>query len=205
MRSDLDIDTQVKASGATWIDRQLVAREPASLGGGGFGAEVQSAMTARADHLIQQGLARRQGQQIVYARSLLDTLRERELDAAGAKLAAETGTPFQKAASGDYIAGAYRQRLVLSSGRFAMIDDGLGFRLVPWSPSLETKSRQARLRSRTCRRRGRLELRPQAGSRLVSTRGPCPEDQYFFAPLRRLAIAVRLPLNADEQAIFLTP
>jgi hypothetical protein len=47
------------------------------LGGGGFGAEVQSAMTARADHLIQQGLARRQGQQIVYARSLLDTLRER--------------------------------------------------------------------------------------------------------------------------------
>ena len=137
VRSDLDIDTQVKASGATWIDRQLVARELASLGGGGFGAEVQSAMTARADHLIQQGLARRQGQQIVYARSLLDTLRERELDAAGAKLAAETGTPFQKAASGDYIAGAYRQRLVLSSGRFAMIDDGLGFRLVPWSPSLE--------------------------------------------------------------------
>jgi type IV secretory pathway VirD2 relaxase len=137
VRSDLDIDTQVKASGATWIDRQLVAREPASLGGGGFGAEVQSAMTARADHLIQQGLARRQGQQIVYARSLLDTLRERELDGAGAKLAAETGTPFQKAASGDYIAGAYRQRLVLSSGRFAMIDDGLGFRLVPWSPSLE--------------------------------------------------------------------
>jgi len=137
VRSDLDIDTQVKASGATWIDRQLVARELASLGGGGFGAEVQSAMTARADHLIQQGLARRQGQQIVYARSLLDTLRERELDAAGAKLAAETGTPFQKAASGDYITGAYRQRLVLSSGRFAMIDDGLGFRLVPWSPSLE--------------------------------------------------------------------
>ena len=41
VRSDLDIDTQVKASGATWIDRQLVAREPASLGGGGFGAEVQ--------------------------------------------------------------------------------------------------------------------------------------------------------------------
>ena len=25
----------------------------------------------------------------------------------------------------------------LASGRFAMIDDGLGFQLVPWSPSLE--------------------------------------------------------------------
>lgn len=137
VRSDLDIDTQVKASGATWIDRQLIAREPASLGGGGFGVEVQAAMTARADYLIEQGLARRQGQQVIYARNLLDTLRRRELDAIGEKLAAEAGTPFQKASSGDYVAGIYRQRLMLSSGRFAMIDNGLGFQLVPWSPSLE--------------------------------------------------------------------
>jgi type IV secretory pathway VirD2 relaxase len=137
VRSDLDIDAQVKASGATWIDRQLIAREPAPLGGGGFGAAMKSAMTARADHLIEQGLARRQGQQVIYARNLLDTLRRRELDAAGAKLSAEMGMPFNKAASGEYVAGVYRQRLMLSSGRFAMIDDGLGFRLVPWSPSLE--------------------------------------------------------------------
>ncbi|MGH6764481.1 MAG: relaxase/mobilization nuclease domain-containing protein [Bradyrhizobium sp.] len=137
VRSDLDIDAQVKASGATWIDRQLIAREPEFLGGGGFGADVQTAMTARADHLIEQGLARRQGQQVIYARNLLDTLRRRELDATAEKLAAETGTPFQKAASGEYVAGVYRQRLMLSSGRFAMIDDGLGFQLVPWSPSLE--------------------------------------------------------------------
>jgi type IV secretory pathway VirD2 relaxase len=137
VRSDLDIDAQVKASGATWIDRQLIAREPAFLGGGGFGADVQTAMTARADHLIEQGLARRQGQQVIYARNLLDTLRRRELDATAEKLAAETGTPFQKAASGEYVTGVYRQRLMLSSGRFAMIDDGLGFQLVPWSPSLE--------------------------------------------------------------------
>ena len=127
----------MKASGATWIDRQLISREPSALGGGGFGAEVQSAMTARTDHLIEQGLARRQGQQVIYARNLLDTLRRRELDAIGEKLAAETGTPLQKAASGEYVAGTYRQRLMLSSGRFAMIDDGLGFQLVPWSPSLE--------------------------------------------------------------------
>ncbi|WP_145987112.1 DUF3363 domain-containing protein, partial [Bradyrhizobium sp. UASWS1016] len=35
------------------------------------------------------------------------------------------------------VAGTYRQRLALASGRFAMLDDGLGFQLVPWSPSLE--------------------------------------------------------------------
>jgi hypothetical protein len=27
--------------------------------------------------------------------------------------------------------------VTLASGRFAMIDDGLGFRLVPWQPALE--------------------------------------------------------------------
>ncbi|WP_164163060.1 DUF3363 domain-containing protein, partial [Stenotrophomonas maltophilia] len=33
--------------------------------------------------------------------------------------------------------GTYRQRLTLASGRFAMIDDGLGFQLVPWRPALD--------------------------------------------------------------------
>ena len=137
VRSDLDLDAQVKASGATWIDRQLVARDPTPLGSGGFGAEVRAAMESRAEHLIEQGLARRQGQQVIYTRNLLETLRRKELDSIGEKLTAEMGMPFRKSATGDYVAGLYRQRLMLASGRFAMIDDGLGFQLVPWSPSLE--------------------------------------------------------------------
>ncbi len=39
-RSDLGIEGQVSAPGATWIDRQLLAKESA-LSGGGFGAEVR--------------------------------------------------------------------------------------------------------------------------------------------------------------------
>jgi hypothetical protein len=35
------------------------------------------------------------------------------------------------------VAGTYRQRLSLTSGRFAMIDNGLGFALVPWAPALD--------------------------------------------------------------------
>jgi hypothetical protein len=38
---------------------------------------------------------------------------------------------------GKRVVGVYRQRVILSSGRFAMIDDGLGFQLVPWRPALE--------------------------------------------------------------------
>jgi type IV secretory pathway VirD2 relaxase len=142
VRSDLDIDRQITASGATWLDRQAIAREPAALSGGGFGAEVREALDRRAEHLVEQGLAERQGQRIVFSRNLTDTLRGRELEALGAKLAAETGQPFNRAGSGEYVAGTYRQRLTLASGRFALIDTmsgdaGLGFQLVPWTPSLE--------------------------------------------------------------------
>jgi len=137
VRSDLDLQGQISASGATWLDRQAVARERIDVSSGGFGAEVREAMDRRAERLLQEGLAERQGRRIVFTRNLIDTLRRRELDALDGKLAVETGLPFNRAAGGDYISGTYRQRLALASGRFAMIDDGLGFQLVPWSPSLE--------------------------------------------------------------------
>jgi type IV secretory pathway VirD2 relaxase len=137
VRSDLDIDRQITASGATWLDRQNIAREPVALSDGGFGAEVRHAMERRAEHLVEQGLAERSGHRVTFTRNLIDTLRNRELEAIGEKLAAETGQAFNRAASGEYVAGAYCQRFTLASGRFAMIEDGLGFQLVPWRPSLE--------------------------------------------------------------------
>jgi type IV secretory pathway VirD2 relaxase len=137
VRSDLAIADQITTSGATWLDRQNIAREPAALSDGGFGAEVRQAMERRAEHLIEQGFAERHGQRITFSRNLIDTLRNREVEALGEKLAAKTGLPFNRASSGEFVAGAYRQRLVLASGRFAMLDDGLGFQLVPWTPSLE--------------------------------------------------------------------
>src|SRR3546814_6202924 len=96
-------------------------------------------MAARADHLAQEGFVRRQGQRFVLQRDLLSTLSRRGLDAAAARLSADTGLPYLKSAAGEHVTGVYRQRLTLTSGRFAMIDYGLGFQLVPWSPPLEKK------------------------------------------------------------------
>lgn len=137
VRSDIDIAAQVEAPGATWLDRRNLSGDGSDLGGG-FGAEVARAMEARAEHLADAGLARRQGQRILFARNLLDTLRRRELDTTAERLSAETGLPYTPQKSGEYVMGTVRQRLTLASGRYAMIDDGLGFSLVPWSPSLDT-------------------------------------------------------------------
>jgi type IV secretory pathway VirD2 relaxase len=135
-RSDMTIEAQVTAPGATWIDRQLLAKE-ATLSGSGFGAEVREAMDRRIEHHAGEGLARRQGQRVIFARDLLDTLRKRDLTAAAARISAETGLAYRPPVEGEHVAGVYRQRLTLSSGRFAMIDNGLGFQLVPWRPALE--------------------------------------------------------------------
>ena len=136
VRSDLTVEAQAIAPGATWIDRQLLARDPA-LSSAGFGADVRAAMKARANHLVEEGLAKRQGQRVIFARDLLATLRRRELDETATKLATETGLTHHSVVEGEQVSGVYRQRITLSSGRFAMIDDGLGFQLVPWRPALE--------------------------------------------------------------------
>jgi hypothetical protein len=138
VRSDLSIEAQVPANGATWLDRQLLTKEPA-LSHGGFGAEVREAMMQRIDHLAEMGLAQRKGQSVSFTPDLLATLRRRELDGAAAKLVTETGLAHHPSADGGHVTGIYRQRVILASGRFAMIDDGLGFQLVPWRPVLEQR------------------------------------------------------------------
>lgn len=135
VRSDFTLEEQATAPGATWIDRQLLAQETA--GGAGFGAELRGAMDRRIQHLTGEGLARRQGQRIIFARDLLNTLRRRELDTAAAKIAADTCLVYRSSPEGEHVAGIYRQRLMLTAGRIAMIDDGLGFQLVPWRPALD--------------------------------------------------------------------
>jgi type IV secretory pathway VirD2 relaxase len=136
VRSDLTLTAQITASGATWLDRQLLGND-ARLANAGFGADLQDAMAARVDHLVQEGLARRQGARIVFAPDLLNTLRQRELDDAAQRISAKSGLPYRPAQDGQTVSGIYRERIALASGRFAMIDNGPGFQLVPWRPALE--------------------------------------------------------------------
>jgi type IV secretory pathway VirD2 relaxase len=137
VRSEFRLDQQVAAEGATWLDRRLVARDGTEPSRAGFGAEVRQALDQRIDRLAGWGLARRDGDKITIGRNLVGALRGRELDAVGQLLASETGLAHLPVAMGDRVAGNYSRRLSLASGRFAMIDNGLGFQLVPWIPSLE--------------------------------------------------------------------
>lgn len=136
VRSDLPLDKQVTARGATWLDRQLLARDFAPPRQG-FGAEVREAMAAREAHLVAEGLATHRSGRAALAPNLIETLRAADLREASARIAERTGLMPGQATPGATVAGTYRERVTLASGRFAMIDDGLGFQLVPWRPALD--------------------------------------------------------------------
>ncbi|CAN5225793.1 VirD2 family relaxase/mobilization nuclease [soil metagenome] len=138
-RSDVDLAVQIKATGATWLDRQMVARDPQVLAQAGFGLDARAALEQRRAHLETLGLASRQGGALKPAGNLIATLRAQELARVADNIRAETGATFVEAGKGDMVAGLYSRRLDLVSGRFAMIEDGLGFQFVPWTRSLDAK------------------------------------------------------------------
>ena len=78
------------------------------------------------------------------ARNLLATLRGRERAQAAKDIAAETGLEHRPVADGQRVAGVYRRSVMLASGRYAMLDDGMGFSLVPWKPVIEQAGAAAR-------------------------------------------------------------
>ena len=138
LKSHLPIERQARVIGATWLDQQLIGGG-SGLGNLGFGGEAKQAMLQRADFLAEQGLAERRGQRVFLARNLLTVMRNREVAQAGKDIAAETGLEHRPAADGQRVAGIYRRSVMLASGRYAMLDDGMGFSLVPWKPVIEQR------------------------------------------------------------------
>src|SRR3546814_17258443 len=91
----------------------------------GFGGEVQDTLRQRTDFLVEQGLAERRGQRLILARNLLATLRSRELAKTTRDIAAETGLAHRPVSDGQRVVGIYRRSVLLASGRYAMLDDGM--------------------------------------------------------------------------------
>ena len=141
LRSHLPIERQTRVIGATWLDQQLIGGGK-GIGDNGFGGDAQEALRQRSDFLVEQGLAERRGQRVILSRNLLGTLRSRDIEATAKAIATETGLVHRNTADGERVSGIYRRSVMLASGRFAMLDDGLGFSLVPWKPVIEQRMGQ---------------------------------------------------------------
>jgi type IV secretory pathway VirD2 relaxase len=136
----LDLQAQVGSDGETWLDRELVSRSRTPLADAGFGRDVADAMARRKQALVDMGHATRLPDGGIRAPAdLLSRLERAEVTRVGRTMAAERGLTFQQTEPGEYVSGKLIGSTQLASGRFAMIDDGLGFSLVPWQPALDKR------------------------------------------------------------------
>jgi hypothetical protein len=69
----------------------------------------------------------------------LAKLRDRDIEATANAIAVETGLAYRPLSDGNAASGVYRRSVLLASGRFAMLEDGLGLSLVPWRPVIERR------------------------------------------------------------------
>ncbi len=135
-----DLDRQIGSDGATWLDRELVSANRTPLTQAGFGSDVCQALERRKDSLVEQDLASRTPDGGVRApKDLLSRLEQRELARVGPEMAKARGLTFKPAEAGNYVSGTLVGVTNLGSGKYAMIDDGLGFSLVPWHSVLEQR------------------------------------------------------------------
>ena len=138
--SPTGLDSQIGHDGATWLDRELASPSRPKLANTGFGREVTGAMERRRQSLVNMGYAARlEDGRIRVSKDFIANLERTEVTRVGKAMAAERGLTFTAAKTGEYVSGTLVGSTQLASGRFAMIDDGIGFQLVPWQPLLDKR------------------------------------------------------------------
>jgi hypothetical protein len=138
--TSIDVKGRISKAGdpATWLDRELLSRQRAVLADEGFGQEVKAVLEKRKQVLVDRGHVTDLGAGRIRApKDMIPRLEVADIERAGKALAAERGLEWRPAVPGNYVSGKLAGSVQLSSSRFAMIDDGLGFSLVPWRPALE--------------------------------------------------------------------
>jgi type IV secretory pathway VirD2 relaxase len=138
--SPTGLDKQIGHDGATWLDRELASPSRTKLANTGFGREVTEAIERRKQSLMNMGhVVRLEDGRIGVSKDLINNLERTEVTRVGKAMAAERGLTFTAAKAGEYVSGTLIGSAQLTSGRFAMIDDGIGFQLVPWQPVLDKR------------------------------------------------------------------
>lgn len=137
--SAFDLEAQIGSDGATWLDRRLVAgisREGDRVEAG-FGGEVGDALARRQKALLDRGDGSLTPEGMVrYRRNLLATLEGREVERVGQVMAEKRGKLWRPLDRFETIQGTMKGPVDLASGRFAVLESGHEFSLVPWRPEI---------------------------------------------------------------------
>ncbi|MEL6728526.1 MAG: DUF3363 domain-containing protein [Pseudomonadota bacterium] len=129
-------ETQVRAFGETWLDQQLAGQAVEPIGGAGLGGDVRTAMDERMKRHFQRGIVSdRDAKELTDEH--LQLLQKEGMLHASLDIAKETGLTYRAVEPGDRIEGTFKRIHQTAHAKFAVIDRGREFSLVPWKRDLE--------------------------------------------------------------------
>jgi len=138
--SSLDLESQIDANGATWLDREMTSSNRTPIVRAGFGAEVDRAMKQRREALVEMGHARRTPDNVIRAPGdLVSRLERNEIERVGKSMAANKHAPFKMKTEGERVSGVFTGSADLVSGKYAVIENAHEFTLVPWRPVMDER------------------------------------------------------------------
>ena len=136
---------QVEAQGETWLDRQLTGVANVPLSEAGLGGEVRSAMAQRMTIHKDCGLVSDPSAKTL-TRAQLRTLQELSLTHAASEVEKQTGLSHRHLKPGQEIEGTFKHTYQNPNVKFAIVERGHEFSLVPWKASLERmRNRQVQI------------------------------------------------------------
>ncbi|MEQ9586757.1 MAG: DUF3363 domain-containing protein [Parvibaculaceae bacterium] len=131
-----DFDHQVRACGETWLDQHLAGTAPEPLSEAGLGGEVRAAMTKRMAVLYERGLVHDQLATSL-TRDQIKQLQQDGLTHAAGEVERQTGLTYTPLKAGASLQGTFEQTYTSPTEKYAIIEHGHQFALVPWSRELE--------------------------------------------------------------------
>lgn len=129
-------ESQVRAFGETWLDQQLAGQAIEPLGSAGLGGDVRSAMDERMKRHFQRGIVNDRDAKELNDNHLKALQKEGMLHAS-LDISKETGLTYRPIQPGDRIEGTFVRVHQTEHAKFAVIDRGREFSLVPWKRGLE--------------------------------------------------------------------
>ncbi|NQY98964.1 MAG: DUF3363 domain-containing protein [Henriciella sp.] len=129
-------ESQVRAFGETWLDQQLAGQAVEPIGDAGLGGDIRSAMDDRMRRHFQRGIVNDRNTKEL-SDNHLKLLQKEGMLHASLDITKETGLTYRAIKPGDRIEGTFKRVHQTEHAKFAVIDRGREFSLVPWKRELE--------------------------------------------------------------------
>ncbi|MEM6898498.1 MAG: DUF3363 domain-containing protein [Pseudomonadota bacterium] len=129
-------ESQVRAFGETWLDQQLAGQAVEPIGGAGLGGDIRTAMDARMKRHFQRGIVNSRDAKVLND-DHLKLLQKEGMLHASLDIAKEMGLTYRAIEPGNRIEGTFKRVHQTEHAKFAVIDRGREFSLVPWKRDLD--------------------------------------------------------------------